>query len=110
MEDAHACILDLQSLSNKGEATPAAQETLAKVLKDVILSPSRDHPAAVMCAETALRMLKKCAERVIFWSYYMEPQRDDGEKYGEDDGENDVEDDSEAALGGSSLEPPATAD
>ncbi|ORY11652.1 NUC173 domain-domain-containing protein [Clohesyomyces aquaticus] len=41
-----------------------AQEALAKVLKNAPPSPSLDHPAADMCAETALRMLKECAERV----------------------------------------------
>ncbi|KAF1962945.1 NUC173-domain-containing protein, partial [Byssothecium circinans] len=39
-----------------------AQEALAKVLGNAPPSPSLDHPAADMCAETALKMLKDIAE------------------------------------------------
>ncbi|PSN61282.1 NUC173-domain-containing protein [Corynespora cassiicola Philippines] len=39
-----------------------AQEALAKMLNNPPPSPSLDHPAADMCAETALRMLKNFAE------------------------------------------------
>jgi ribosomal RNA-processing protein 12 len=39
-----------------------AQEALAKVLANPPPSPSLDHPAADMCAETALKMLKDTAE------------------------------------------------
>ncbi|KAF2273304.1 NUC173-domain-containing protein [Westerdykella ornata] len=39
-----------------------AQEALAKVLSNPPPSPSPDHPAADMCAETALKMLKDVAE------------------------------------------------
>lgn len=39
-----------------------AQDALAKVLSNAPPSPSLDHPAADMCAETALKMLKDVAE------------------------------------------------
>ncbi|KAF1977886.1 NUC173-domain-containing protein [Bimuria novae-zelandiae CBS 107.79] len=39
-----------------------AQEALAKVLNNAPPSPSLDHPAADMCAETALKMLKDIAQ------------------------------------------------
>jgi ribosomal RNA-processing protein 12 len=39
-----------------------AQEALSKVLSNPPPSPSLDHPAADMCAETALKMLKDIAE------------------------------------------------
>jgi ribosomal RNA-processing protein 12 len=39
-----------------------AQEALAKVLSNPPPSPSLDHPAADMCAEAALKMLKDVAE------------------------------------------------
>jgi ribosomal RNA-processing protein 12 len=39
-----------------------AQDALAKVLANPPPSPSLDHPAADMCAETALKMLKDLAE------------------------------------------------
>ncbi|KAF2639155.1 ribosomal RNA-processing protein 12 [Massarina eburnea CBS 473.64] len=39
-----------------------AQEALAKVLSNAPPSPSLDHPAADMCAETALKMLKDAAD------------------------------------------------
>lgn len=39
-----------------------AQDALAKILSNPPPSPSVDHPAADMCAETAMRMLKDIAE------------------------------------------------
>ncbi|KAF1852033.1 NUC173-domain-containing protein [Cucurbitaria berberidis CBS 394.84] len=50
------------SVDNRPKVRKRAQEALAKVLANPPPSPALDHPAADMCAETALKMLKDIAE------------------------------------------------
>lgn len=50
------------SVDNRPKVRKRAQDALAKVLANPPPSPSLDHPAADMCAETALKMLHDIAE------------------------------------------------
>lgn len=50
------------SVDGRPKVRKRAQEALAKVLANPPPSPSLDHPAADMCAETALKMLHDIAE------------------------------------------------
>ncbi|KAH4037918.1 hypothetical protein HBI26_042580 [Parastagonospora nodorum] len=50
------------SVDTRPKVRKRAQEALAKVLANPPPSPSLDHPAADMCAETALKMLHDIAE------------------------------------------------
>lgn len=50
------------AVDHRPKVRKRAQEALAKVLSNPPPSPSLDHPAADMCAETALKMLKDVAE------------------------------------------------
>ncbi|KAF2190577.1 NUC173-domain-containing protein [Zopfia rhizophila CBS 207.26] len=50
------------AVDHRPKVRKRAQDALAHVLKSPPPSPSLDHPAADMCAETALRMLKDTAE------------------------------------------------
>ncbi|KKY22497.1 putative 90s preribosome component rrp12 [Diplodia seriata] len=53
-----------------------AQDALAKVLKNPPPSPSLDHPAADMCAETALRSLKDITDAVAKNKKHHRAQKD----------------------------------
>ncbi|KAF2267310.1 NUC173-domain-containing protein [Lojkania enalia] len=50
------------AIDQRPKVRKRAQEALVKVLQNPPPSPSLDHPASDMCAETALRMLKDVAE------------------------------------------------
>lgn len=50
------------SIDHRPKVRKRAQEALAKVLSNSPPSPSLDHPAADMCAETGLKMLHDIAE------------------------------------------------
>jgi ribosomal RNA-processing protein 12 len=50
------------AVDHRPKVRKRAQDALAKVLQNPPPSPSLDHPAADMCAETALRTLKEGAE------------------------------------------------
>ncbi|KAF2016864.1 pre-rRNA processing protein-like protein Rrp12 [Aaosphaeria arxii CBS 175.79] len=50
------------AVDHRPKVRKRAQDALSKVLNNPPPSPSLDHPAADMCAETALRMLKDIAE------------------------------------------------
>ena len=50
------------AVDHRPKVRKRAQDALAKVLAHAPPSPSLDHPAADMCAETALKMLKDIAE------------------------------------------------
>ncbi|KAJ4297632.1 pre-rRNA processing protein [Kalmusia sp. IMI 367209] len=50
------------AVDHRPKVRKRAQDALAKVLNNAPPSPSLDHPAADMCAETALKMLKDIAQ------------------------------------------------
>ncbi|KAI8934959.1 hypothetical protein NX059_008625 [Plenodomus lindquistii] len=52
------------SVDHRPKVRKRAQEALAKVLANPPPSPALDHPAADMCAETALKMLHEIAQAV----------------------------------------------
>ncbi|RKU42917.1 hypothetical protein DL546_002780 [Coniochaeta pulveracea] len=53
------------ALDPRPKVRKRAQEALRKVLKSPPPSPSLDHPAAGMCAETAMKSLQLLAEKII---------------------------------------------
>ncbi|KAF2865401.1 pre-rRNA processing protein-like protein Rrp12 [Massariosphaeria phaeospora] len=53
------------AIDQRPKVRKRAQEGLAKVLAHAPPSPSLDHPAADMCAETALKMLRDTAEATV---------------------------------------------
>lgn len=50
------------AVDHRPKVRKRAQDALAKILKNPPLSPSLDHPAADMCAESALRTLREGVE------------------------------------------------